>query len=125
MTTSETPDIVNVETDTEVFWVEYANGWRLCIPYDWYDRLRDATPAQRQHFTFNVWGIHWPEVDEDLSGKGLIQDMVKREGDPGNYDRWLRAKVQASLDDPRPGVPHEQVMAEMEAVIRRTEKNRQ
>ncbi|MEZ1319353.1 antitoxin [Pseudomonas fluorescens] len=34
-----------------------------------------------------------------------------------SYDRWFRAKVQASLDDPRPSIPHDQVMAEMHALI--------
>ncbi|NWA26332.1 antitoxin [Pseudomonas gingeri] len=34
-----------------------------------------------------------------------------------SYDRWFRAKVQASLDDPRPNVPHDEVMAEMRALI--------
>ncbi|RON57645.1 type II toxin-antitoxin system RelB family antitoxin [Pseudomonas frederiksbergensis] len=34
-----------------------------------------------------------------------------------SYDRWLRAKVQASLNDPRPNVPHDQVMADMRALI--------
>jgi hypothetical protein len=34
-----------------------------------------------------------------------------------SYDRWFRAKVQASLDDPRPNVPHDDVMAEMRALI--------
>lgn len=34
-----------------------------------------------------------------------------------SHDRWLRAKVQASLDDPRPNVPHEQVMADIRALI--------
>ena len=33
------------------------------------------------------------------------------------YAAWVKAKVQASLDDPRPGIPHDQVMAEMEAII--------
>lgn len=33
------------------------------------------------------------------------------------YDRWLRAKVQESLDDPRPNIPHEQVMARMRALL--------
>ena len=33
------------------------------------------------------------------------------------YDVWFRAKVREALDDPRPGVPHEQVMAEMQAII--------
>lgn len=34
-----------------------------------------------------------------------------------SYDRWFRAKVQAALDDPSPGIPHDQVMAEMQALI--------
>ena len=37
--------------------------------------------------------------------------------DPVEYDKWFRAKVQESLDDPRPTIPHAQVMAEMEAFI--------
>lgn len=35
------------------------------------------------------------------------------------YDAWFRAKVQAALADPRPGVPHDQVMAKMSAIIDR------
>lgn len=38
--------------------------------------------------------------------------------DPAEYDRWFRAKVQAALDDPRPAIPHEQVMAEMDEIIK-------
>ncbi|WGK88922.1 antitoxin [Pseudomonas migulae] len=34
-----------------------------------------------------------------------------------SYDLWFRAKVQASLDDPRPNIPHDQVMADMRALI--------
>jgi len=34
-----------------------------------------------------------------------------------SYDRWFRAEVQKSLDDPRPNIPHEQVMAEIEALM--------
>jgi hypothetical protein len=34
-----------------------------------------------------------------------------------SYERWFRAKVQAALDDPSPGLSHEQVMHEMEALI--------
>lgn len=34
-----------------------------------------------------------------------------------SYDRWFRGKVQASLDDPRPSIPHDQVMAEMRAML--------
>jgi hypothetical protein len=38
------------------------------------------------------------------------------------YDRWFRAKVRASLDDPRPGIPHDEVMAEMDAIIAAAEQ---
>ncbi|HEP9751791.1 hypothetical protein [Pseudomonas aeruginosa] len=34
-----------------------------------------------------------------------------------SYDRWFRRKVQESLDDPRPNIPHDQVMAEMRGII--------
>jgi len=33
------------------------------------------------------------------------------------YTEWLRAKVQEAIDDPRPGIPHEQVMAAAQALI--------
>ena len=41
-----------------------------------------------------------------------------------SYDRWFRAKVQASLEDDRPCIPHDQVMAEMEAIIQAAERRR-
>ena len=37
--------------------------------------------------------------------------------EPEGYDAWFRAKVQEALDDPRPGIPHEEVMAEMKQLI--------
>ena len=38
------------------------------------------------------------------------------------YEQWLRAKVQASLDDPRPNIPHDQVMARMRALLAKKRK---
>lgn len=38
--------------------------------------------------------------------------------DPAQYNQWFCAKVQASRDDPRPSIPHEQVMANMRALLR-------
>ncbi|MFZ6776219.1 antitoxin [Undibacterium sp. Ji83W] len=34
-----------------------------------------------------------------------------------SYDAWFRAKVQKSIDDPRPGIPHDQVMADMRKLL--------
>ncbi len=41
-----------------------------------------------------------------------------------SYDRWFRAKVEAALMDDRPRIPHDQVMAEMEAIIQAAERRR-
>lgn len=40
-----------------------------------------------------------------------------------NYTAWLAAEIQAAIDDPRPSIPHEEVMAEMEAEIARLKGN--
>jgi hypothetical protein len=38
------------------------------------------------------------------------------------HGRWFRAKVEASLKDPRPSIPHDQVMADVDAIIARAER---
>ncbi|EJL99334.1 antitoxin [Pseudomonas sp. NPDC086112] len=46
-----------------------------------------------------------------------IVSEFETEEQAASYDRWFRAKVQASLDDPRPNVPHDQVMADMRSLL--------
>ena len=53
-----------------------------------------------------------------------IVSEFETEEQAASYDRWFRAKVQASLDDPRPNIPHDQVMAEMRALIESKRKKR-
>lgn len=58
-------------TDTEV-WIRTADGKEACERITDYPRLRFATPAQREVFTLDADGIHWPELDEDLSFEGFF-----------------------------------------------------
>ncbi|AZE53313.1 hypothetical protein C4K03_1142 [Pseudomonas synxantha] len=51
----------------------------------------------------------------DTSFSSGIQADTEEQAD--SYDRWFRAKVQAALDDTSPGIPHDEVMAEMQALI--------
>jgi len=53
-----------------------------------------------------------------------IVSEFETEEQAASYDRWFRRKVQESLDDPRPGIPHDQVMAEMETIIAQAEAKR-
>lgn len=51
-----------------------------------------------------------------------IVSEFETEEQAASYDRWFRAKVQASLADPRPSIPHDEVMARMAAIIEEAEK---
>lgn len=55
--------------------VDLADGRTIAVPVAWYPRLADATPAQRAQWEVAGagYGIHWPEIDEDLSTEGLLR----------------------------------------------------
>jgi hypothetical protein len=55
--------------------VELMDGRAIAVPLAWYPRLANATPAQRNHWEIagGGYGIHWPEIDEDLSTEGLLR----------------------------------------------------
>ncbi len=54
--------------------VDLTDGRELSVPIRWYPRLLNATPAQRADWELAGagYGIHWPQIDEDLSVKGLL-----------------------------------------------------
>ncbi len=51
-----------------------------------------------------------------------IESEFESTEDAEAYERWFRAKVEASLKDPRPAVPHATVMAELDAIIDEAER---
>lgn len=56
------------------FIVMLKDGRALSIPYTWYPRLIEATATQRNHYELSGEGegIHWPELEEDISVAGLL-----------------------------------------------------
>jgi hypothetical protein len=54
--------------------VQLEDGRSLTVPLEWFPRLRDPTPAARDRWELMGLGlgIHWPELDEDLSVVGLL-----------------------------------------------------
>ena len=69
------PRILEVSTTEDELQVVLADGRRLSTPLAWFPRLLHATSAQRAHFEIlgDGIGIHWPDVDEDLSVEGLLR----------------------------------------------------
>ena len=68
------PTAIDVAVSDALLRVTLADGRELAAPLEWFPRLRDATPEQRQHWRLigRGHGIHWPDVDEDISVRGLL-----------------------------------------------------
>ena len=51
------------------------NGRTIIVPLAWYPRLQNASLAQRKNWQVagGGYGIHWPDIDEDLSTEGLLR----------------------------------------------------
>lgn len=63
-------------TDTAI-WIRTADGREACEKFAEFPRLRFATPDQRAGFTLGSDGIHWNEIDEDLSFEGFFTEKPR------------------------------------------------
>ena len=69
-----------VHVDDDELIVTLTDGRTVSTPLAWFPRLLHATPDERQNWEIlgNGIGIHWPDVDEDLSVAGLLRGMPGR-----------------------------------------------
>ena len=67
--------ILDVQCSEDTLSVDLADGRSLSVPLAWFPKLLHATAEQRQHWELAGagFGIHWPELDEDLSSEGLLR----------------------------------------------------
>ena len=56
------------------------DGRELAVPLEWFPRLRDGAPAERANWRLIGIGegIHWPDLDEDISVLGLLSGRIRR-----------------------------------------------
>ena len=66
------PGATAVRFDDTQMWVELDDGRTLGIPLAWFPRLLRGAPDQRAQVTISSSGLHWEELDEDVSIAGLI-----------------------------------------------------
>ena len=65
----------SVAIDEQRLSVELMDGRAIAVPLAWYPRLARATAAERSNWQIagGGYGIHWPDIDEDLSTDGLLR----------------------------------------------------
>ena len=92
-----TPVASSVTVTEEFLVVDLADGRTLSVPLAWYPRLWHGTPAERANFRLigRGDGIHWPDLDEDLSVDGLLAGRGSGESQD-SLKQWLAARGSAT-----------------------------
>lgn len=72
--------VKGVSVTEELITFSLVDGRVVSVPLAWSWRLSEATPAQRNNFEIigDGYGVHWPDVDEDLSAEGMLHGVPAR-----------------------------------------------
>jgi len=82
---------VRVTSDALV--VDLQDGRVVSVPVAWYPRLAEGTPRERRHWELigPGIGIHWPDLDEDISVEALLFGQGSNES-PASLRRWRASR---------------------------------
>jgi hypothetical protein len=74
--------VADVKFTKDTLNIALRDGRTISFPLAWYPRLLDATAAQRKNWQIagDGYGIHWPDIDEDLSTEGLLRVAPASQG---------------------------------------------
>ena len=77
---SNDPRIQDVRVTKDEIIAQLADGRVISVPLAWSWRLAEATPKQRLNFRLigSGQGVHWPDVDEDISVEGMLHGVPAR-----------------------------------------------
>jgi hypothetical protein len=103
--------VTDVEiTDTELS-VTLMDGRTIIVPLAWYPRLLNATEAERNKWQIGGggYGIHWPDIDEDLSTEGLLRGAPapRQQFSPGNQKDQASPMRKAPWHSTKESIYHE------------------
>lgn len=87
------PRIIKVWVTDDTLSVDLEDGRTIAVPIAWYPRLAHGTPEERKNFQISGagYGIHWPELDEDIGVEGLLLGKKSTES-PASFERWLQQR---------------------------------
>jgi len=91
------PRIQQVSVTDDTLSVDLEDGRTIVAPLSWYPRLIHASEEERQNFRVAGagYGIHWPDLDEDIGVEGLLMGWPSRES-PASLARWLESREKSA-----------------------------
>ncbi|MBI3760743.1 MAG: DUF2442 domain-containing protein [Chloroflexi bacterium] len=93
---SSEPRISNLKVTNNSIIAQLSDGRTISVPLAWSWRLSEATPSQRNNFEImgSGQGVHWPDLDEDISAWGMLYGMPARR--PKRVAQPQRRRTQAA-----------------------------
>ena len=87
------PLATNVAVADDTLTVHLSDGRSISVPLGWYPRLKNGSDAERSQWRLigRGEGIHWPELDEDISVEGLIAGRPSGESNQ-SLAKWLESR---------------------------------
>ena len=87
------PEAMTITVTEHTVAAELSDGRTISVPLSWYPRLVHATPSERNNWELigGGQGVHWPDLDEDISMEGLLAGRKSGES-AQSFKRWLEAK---------------------------------
>src|ERR1043165_4347192 len=84
----------NVSVSDDALIADLADGRTIMVPLAWFPRLVHGTPAERANWRLIAGGegIHWPDLDEDISAESLLAGRRSGESQE-SLRRWLQARA--------------------------------
>jgi hypothetical protein len=82
-----------IEADDNELLVELIDGRKIAVPLTWYPRLLHGTPEERNTYELigRGTGIHWPQLDEDLSVNSILKGFPSSESE-SSLKKWLAGR---------------------------------
>src|SRR2546425_6939381 len=87
------PSAVRARIVDDAVVLDLSDGRTVAAPLGWYPRLLHGTPRERRHWRLigRGEGIHWPDLDEDLSVEGLLAGRPSAESQV-SFKKWLEGR---------------------------------
>lgn len=86
----ELPRAEDVRVTNDALIVDLSDGRTISVPLEWFPRLLHATPEERSNWRLigGGHGIHWEEIDEDISVEGLVAGRPSGESQR-SFKKWV------------------------------------
>ncbi len=90
----EVPAAENVMVTEDTLGVDLSDGRTISVPLAWYPRLTYASQAEKNNWRLigKGYGIHWEDLDEDISVEGLLAGKPSGESQT-SFKKWLASRT--------------------------------